>query len=57
MMNFKSVSCVTMISGRSRIFQKGASTGGRGANLLFGIIFIENCMKMKKRTEGASAIP
>ena len=31
--------------------------GGRGTNLLFGIIFAENCMKMKKLNWEGSAHP
>ena len=34
-------------------FTTGAPTPGRAANLLFGIIFAENCIKKKKKwTEG-----
>ena len=36
------------VSGRPRISQMGANPKGWGANLLFGKIFLENCMKMKE---------
>ena len=32
----------------SRISQKRGAKLGEGANLLFGVIFAENCMKIKK---------
>ena len=37
--------CISVTDPR---FHKGAPTPGRGASLIFGIIFGENCMKMKK---------
>ena len=41
---------IDIYSGGSRIPRKGRETnsGGGGLNLLFGIIFAENCMKKKK---------
>ena len=39
-------------SGGSRISQEGGTNiGGGGANLLFGTIFVGNCMKMKKEMD------
>ena len=43
--------CITSLADPG--FYRGAPTpGGGGANLLFSIIFAENCMKMKKGAGG-----
>ena len=39
---------IKLHSGGSTIFQTGANAKGRGANLSFGQLFPENCMKMKE---------
>ena len=48
------------VSGGSRIFQTkefGANLRGEVANLLFGKIFAENCMKMKEIGWGRVSVP
>ena len=35
--------------GRIQDFPERGANPRRGANLLFGILFVENCMKMKKK--------
>ena len=52
----KSFTIETVSSGGSRIFQmEKANPKGGGVNLLFGHIFPNNCMKMKKNVPGGGA--
>ena len=47
-----------IISGRSRIYLDGGGANFQGgdANLLFGQIFTENCMKMKEFGPGGQCV-